>query len=531
MIAQHRSPFLRIFLERWTVGLFGLLAAIVALSSPCLAADVLGLPADSFPPLTGPGALQTQAKITLDKPLTIQSGTRANVGGALAGGAADGAAIHLEGSAGFEVTADGVSARINWTRRTATNGATSTLSSPLVSRIRGPNRSIIAAGAALTIVGDVDALRSGILGFSVSLGPKTRGGCPDLVHYSRGAVVAQTRNYRMTASGKTLHSDCSPDVAAGLWRIERDYRGCDWQPADQDKIYPSYRLVYRPFGDGGPLIQVQGCLPDQQMPSAPFGITIGGCPQIPSFPAHGTGSSVASQRYGWTTPDGVYRALTPCLDQVPVTLNHDRRACAELPKPSSSQTWANPAPSLAGVALAEIYVQTDAGATSFRKLLPCLPWGENIVKEARSCSGQFYDDMAGGVSFPMVTYSIQIPAANDNASDRTIPISGCLPDPQQVIIQDERQVGWSHADGVQASFPLMQRTRSGVDIGQPHIGDPAQAYQLEADGVVNAGATEVVGCITYQARQRVTRYRRPDDTFVDLLGLYEPPVVNDTCGR
>lgn len=501
------------------------------------AADLLGLPAESFPPLTGTGALETQARITLEAPVILKAGSRAEITGTLSGSSSASKPIRLQGSVGFEADANGeVSARVIWTRRLGDTGA---LNSALASRMRGPAGSAVPAGTTLTIVGDIDALRAGIIGFAVSLNAKVRGGCPDLIHYSRGAVVAQTRNYRITPSGKTLHSDCSPDVAAGLWRIERDYRGCDWQPGDQDKVYPSYRLVYRPFGTQGPMTQIQSCLPDLQMPSAPFGITIAGCPQIPHFPTGGvafgssagstTSSTTASQRYGWTTTDGVFRGLTPCLDQVPVTLTHERRSCSLSSVPPLRTTGAFQADA-AGVTMAETYVQTDVGSTTFRKLLPCIPWGENIVKDARECSGQMYDDMVGGVSFGMTTYGVIQHRGSDGADSMT-PLTGCLPDPDQMVVQQERQVGWHHADGVLASFPVMQRSRAGIDIGATYIGDPAQAYTLEDHGVVNAGEAEQVGCITYQARQRMSRYKRPDDSVVDLLGIYEAPVVTDNCVR
>lgn len=520
---------------RMTVMAIGFLCGL-STNAPGSAADLLGLPADSFPPLTGTGALETQARITLESPLVMRSGTRAEITGTMSGAATAGKPIRLQGSVGFEAAPDGeVSARISWTKRLGDTGA---LNSILVSRMRGPAGSSIPAGTSLTILGDIDALRAGIMGFAVSLNAKVRGGCADLIHYSRGAVVAQTRNYRITPTGKTLHSDCSPDVAAGLWRIERDYRGCDWQPGDQDKVFPSYRLVYRPFGTQGPMTQIQSCLPDLQMPSAPFGITIAGCPQIPHFPtstAFGSsagsaaGSTTASQRYGWTTTDGVFRGLTPCLDQVPVTLSHERRSCSLSNAPSPRSTGAFQT-DVAGVTMAETYVQTDVGSKTFRKLLPCIPWGENIVKDARDCSGQVYDDMIGGVSFGMTSYGVIQQRGSDGA-DTVAPLTGCLPDPDQMVIQQERQVGWHHADGVLASFPVMQRSRAGVDVGAPYIGDPAQAYALEEQGVVNAGEAETVGCITYQARQRLSRYKRPDDSVVDLLGVYEAPVVVDSCVR
>ncbi|MCW2242532.1 hypothetical protein [Azospirillum canadense] len=504
-----------------------LLAGPLAGAAPVRASQPLGLPADSFPPLTGSAALETQAKITLETPLTLRAGYRGDATGALAGGAADGTPIRLSGSVTFAAAADGsVSATILWTRRAGQEGA---LSAALVSRARAPRDTIVPGGTALTVVGDIDALRAGIPGFAASLDQRVRGGCPDLVHYSRGAVVAQTRTYKSDAKGRTLYNDCSPDVGAGLWRIERDYRGCDWMPADQDKIYPAYRLVYRPLGDNGPLLQIQSCLPDQQRPSAPFGITIGGCVQRPVIAPGGQGgSSTAAQRYGWTTPDGVYRGLTPCLHPIPVTLNHQARACSGAMDGFMGNVW--------GVTMSEIHVQTDADASTYRKLLPCGPWGVpegTVEKDARACAGQYYDDMAGGVSWPMVRYGVRRQGGGENAVEMFSPITQCLPDidPQKLIQHGERQVGWQHADGILASFPVMQRTRDGVDIGQPYIGDPAQHYALDSEGVADAGPPEVVGCVSFQARQLVRRYHRPDDSAVDVLGLYDAPVITDKCAR
>jgi hypothetical protein len=507
-----------------------LLAGLLASSMPLSAAPPLGLPADSFPPLTGSAALETQAKITLETPLTLRDGYRGTATGALAGGAADGTPIRLSGSVAFGAAADGsVSATILWTRRAGQEGA---LTAALVSRARAPRDAVVPAGTALTVVGDIDAVRAGIPGFAASLDPRVRGGCPDLVHYSRGAVVAQTRTYKSDAKGRVRYSDCSPDVGAGLWRIERDYRGCDWMPADQDKVYPAYRLVYRPLGENGPLMQIQSCLPDQQRPSAPFGITIGGCVQRPFFAPNGEGgTSTAAQRYGWTTPDGVYRGLTPCLDPIPVTLSHQARACS-----APANTRGGLAGYGQGAAMSEIFVQTDAGSSRYRKLLPCGPWGApagTYEKNAQGCAEQYYDDMVGGVSWPLVRYGTMAPTGGEGAVGPFEPITDCLPDidPQTLVQHGERQVGWQHADGILASFPVMQRTRNGVDIGQPYVGDPAQHYALESEGVVDAGAPEVVGCVTFQARQLVRRYHRPDDSTVDVLGLYDAPAITDTCAR
>lgn len=495
-------------------------AAVLTAANMAGAAETLGLPADSFPPLSGSAALETQSKITLETTLPPEPGYRGTITGALAGPAINGEAIRLSGAVSYKAAeADTVVVRIVWTHQV---GRTGVLNSTMISRARVQRGRAIAAGTALTIVGDLDALRNGAQGFAVSTEQKVRGGCPDLVHYTRGVVVAQTRNISLPEGGRTRYTDCSPDVAAGLWRIERDYRGCDWQPGEQDKIFPAYRLVYRPAGDAGPLVQIQSCLPDNQMPGTPFGMTIGGCTQVPHLPGEGagTGFSVAAQRYGWTTPDGVFRGLTPCLDPIPVTLTHQVRTC------KSTNNL--------GVPMSEIWVQTDADSKTHRKLLPCGPWSlppSAVDKDASECAGKFYDDLVGGVSYPTVRYTVRTGTGGEQAMDVLTPISGCLPDPTQIIRHDERQIGWHHADGVLASFPIMQRIRANTDLGPPHIGDPSQPYQLELEQVVAAGVAETVGCMTFQARQKLQRYRRHDGSVIDIYGLHEPPNVIDNCGR
>ncbi|MCW2239192.1 hypothetical protein [Azospirillum canadense] len=186
--------------------------------------------------------------------------------------------------------------------------------------------------------------------------------------------------------------------------------------------------------------------------------------------------------------------------------------------------------------MSEIHVQTDASAATYRKLLPCGPWGApegTVEKDVQACAGQYYDDLAGGVSWPMVRYGVRRQGGGENAVEMFSPITQCLPDidPQKLIQHGERQVGWQHADGILASFPVMQRTRDGVDIGQLYIGDPAQHYALDSEGVVDAGPPEMVGCVSFQARQLVRRYHRPDDSAVDVLGLYDAPVITDRCAR
>lgn len=512
---------------------------LTILAHTAMAADPLGLPASSFPPLSGSPALETQNRITLEAALKATPGYRAEVSGQLGGAAgADGRPIRLIGSASFiDDNAGNVAVRIAWTRLSDK----STLTGVLISRARVPRGTTIAAGTTLTIVGDLDALHAGVQGFAASVDGKIRGGCPDLVHYSRGVVVAQTRSFGLDTRRRTTYTDCSPDAAAGLWRIERDYRGCDWQPGEGDRVYPSYRLVYRPYSDSSAMIQLQTCIPDQQKPGPPFGITIGGCSQVPNFNAAAnfnfaagvttaTGATTAAQRYGWTTPDGVFRGLTPCLDPIPVTLKHQARACPS-PVVNSSNSWDNPS-----VPMSEILVQTDAGANTYRLLLPCGPWGlpEGAIEQdpdPASCAGKYYDDMVGGVSYPMVRYGVSRQGGGESASSVFTPVSNCLPDPSRVIRHDERRVGWHHADGVLASFPVMQRIRDGADLGPTYIGDPPEPYKLETDSIVAAGAPEVVGCVSFQAWQRVQRYRRPDNSTVDIYGPLDKPSVTDNCGR